>query len=84
MTHCLYFQANIRKEETWFFVATLRSNEHLCFDRTLDTTTTLFEFFVPPANEAHFLRFIERHSVEGRVINLSRLPNRLAEPNAEL
>jgi len=45
--YCSYYQAEVAKPTTWFLVSTLRANEHLCFDRTLDKEHGIFEFFVP-------------------------------------
>lgn len=77
MAYCSYFQALVSKKDTWFFVATLRSNEHISFDRTLDTETSLFEFFVPPAFEEGFVQLMRYYESQGIVQNLVKLPNRL-------
>lgn len=80
MAFCSYFQAKIRKHDTWFFVATLRFYEHLTFDRTLDKISGTFEFFVPEGNEPTFIRFMQRHEKTGLVSDLVQLPNRLLDP----
>jgi len=77
MNCCSYYQAQIVRKETLFFVAILRSFDHLCFDRTLDPDQELFEFFVPQNSEQQFLNlmhYFEQHQI---VLNLKKLPNRL-------
>lgn len=77
MLYCLYYQANIKSSECYFFVAILRSLEHVAFDRTLDKKTSLFEFFVPEATYKEFLAFIKDFQNMGIVSNFKELPNRL-------
>jgi hypothetical protein len=77
MQYCLYFQADVVKKQTWFFVAVLRSFEHLCFDRTLDKKTGTFEFFVPPQLEPYFLEIMRYMEDAGIVSNFKKLENRL-------
>ncbi len=77
MQYCLYFQAQVVRKRTWFFVAVLRSFEHLCFDRTLDKTTGTFEFFVPPKLESYFLEIMDHMEKEGIVSGVQKLDNRL-------
>lgn len=81
MHYSLYYQAHIVPSQCWYVTAVLRSYEHVCFDRTLDTQTSLFEFFVPEATEPIFLYVIEQFVAKGLVINLQKLPNRLAAKN---
>ena len=56
MRWCAYYRAIIKKEECWFLTATLRSFEHLCFDRTYDKSISQFEFFVPQELEHFFVQ----------------------------
>ena len=72
-----YYQANVQRELCWFVTATLRSYEHLAFDRTLDQATSLFEFFVPSSTEKYFLEIMSYYQEEGLVTNLVKLSNRL-------
>lgn len=78
MKFCSYYQAHIDIPKTWFFVAMLRSHEHVAFDRTIDTKSGLFEFFVPEDTEHLFHEFIAYFQKEGIVSNLVKLENRLA------
>ena len=84
MALCSYFQARVLREQTWLFVALLRSNEHLCFDRTIDVSQGRFEFFVPVDNAARFLELMRGFEVTGLISDLQALPNRLAEPDSVL
>lgn len=77
--YCQYYQVNIKKEDAWFFVAVLRSYEHIAFDRTLDKATSLFEIFVPEATEHVFLALMDYFQKEGIAQNLIKLPNRLIQ-----
>lgn len=84
MAFCSYFQALVSRELTWLFVALLRSNEHLCFDRTIDAQVGRFEFFVPVENVTRFLTVMQGLEKIGIVSELQALPNRLAEPGVTL
>lgn len=75
--YCSYFQARVVPQDTWFFVATLRSNEHLCFDRTLDPSEGLFEFYVPQENEAFFVELMRHYEKIGIVSGFEKKENRL-------
>jgi len=75
--YCSYYQAQVERELCWYVTATLRSYEHISFDRTLDPATSLFEFFVPTATEAIFLTVMAYFQSEGLVRDLKKLPNRL-------
>lgn len=79
--YCLYYQAQVQEKYCWFFVAILRSFEHLAFDRTLDKTSSTFEFFVPQENESYFLSVMEYFKNQEIISNLNKLPNRLIDPN---
>lgn len=74
--YCSYYQANVERERCWFLTASLRSYEHIAFDRTLDPATSLFEFFVPESTEKYFLTVMEYYQSQGLIKNLQKLPNR--------
>lgn len=84
MAFCAYFQALVTRETTWLFTALLRSNEHLCFDRTIDVSVGRFEFFVPVDNRDRFVALMRGFEALGLISDIQALPNRLAEPGAEL
>lgn len=81
MNYCLYYQAQIISKDVWFVVATLRSFEHLVFDRTLDKANSIFEFFVPEKNEKIFVDFLEHFKKIGLITYYSKLENRLLDPS---
>jgi hypothetical protein len=76
---CTYYQAHVQREKVWFFVAVMRSQEHVCFDRTFDVGASIFEFFVPPLQEKMFLRMLVFFEQEGIVTQLVKLPNRFKQ-----
>jgi hypothetical protein len=82
--YCLYYQAKVNKPDTGFLTATLRSFEHLCFDRSLNKEAFLFEFFVPAQFEQSFLELMYFYEQQNMISDLKKLPNRLQDPNAEL
>lgn len=78
MSCCQYYQAYVQPEQCWYLVATLRSYEHLVFDRTLDVEHSIFEFFVPAEHEDFFQKIMCFYVSRAIVQNLQKLPNRLA------
>lgn len=76
--YCSYYQAHVPDEHAWFLVAIARSWEHVAFDRTLDSATGTFEFFVPPDMEEYFLAMMRLLADRGVVVGLARTDNRLA------
>ena len=82
--YCSYYQAHVKRELCWFVTAALRSYEHIAFDRTLDTVSSLFEFFVAPVTESYFLEIMAHFEKEGLISDLKKLPNRLKDPNAQV
>jgi hypothetical protein len=73
-----YYQAHVVPVTGWFVVAALKSYEHMLFDRTLDVEKSIFEFFVAPHAEATFLHVMDYMQRQGYVVDLKKLPNRLA------
>lgn len=74
-----YFQAQISQKATSFFVATLRSFEHIAFDRSFDVQAGIFEFFVAPDREKEFIALMQWYEAQGIVHNVRKLPNRLGD-----
>lgn len=77
MYYCAYYQARVARATTWFFTSVLRSYEHLAFDRTLEKTDGIFEFFVPQGMEPYFVEFMEDMHKMGMVSDIKKLDNRL-------
>lgn len=81
MMYCSYYQAHVTRDRAWNFVALLRSYEHIAFDRTFDKEQSIFEFFVPSAQEDHFVAIMHLLEKKGLVGNITKLPNRLEIEN---
>lgn len=79
-----YYQAYVERSSCWYLVAVLKSCEHLAFDRTLDSTTNLFEFYVTPAREQEFINLMHYFEDQHLLTEFKKLPNRLADPLQEL
>ena len=77
--YCSYYQAHISKPDTLGCVSILKSFDHVCFDRTLDASTGLFEFFVPELQEPFFLKLMHYFEKKGVVRNLKKMRNRLLD-----
>lgn len=82
--YCSYYQAHVKRELCWFVTAALRSYEHIAFDRTIDTASSLFEFFVAPSTEKYFLEIMTYFEKENLISNLKKMPNRLEDVDAQV
>ncbi|MCL4361332.1 DUF4911 domain-containing protein [Candidatus Dependentiae bacterium] len=82
--YCNYYQAVVKQKDVWFFVATLRSFEHLTFDRTLDKQKSIFEFFVPKDLEKEFEKIMQIYIGYNIISDFQKLTNRLEDPNQEV
>ncbi|MBM3892799.1 hypothetical protein FJ365_00160 [Candidatus Dependentiae bacterium] len=74
--NCVYYQGYLDREKIWFVVGMLRNEDHLCFERTVDKNTNLFEFFVPAGNEQAFLYLMDYCVAQGYVFDLQKKPQR--------
>lgn len=79
--YCCYYKAHIVREQAWFFVAIMRSYEHIAFDRTLDKQESVFEFFVPSDSTSTFLRVMNKLMQQGIVKEMHQEENRLLHSN---
>lgn len=77
--YCSYYQAHVPPAGCWFVIATLKSFEHISFDRTLDVQKSIVEFFVPHDTESYFVEVMTYFQKEGLIKDLSKLPNRLQD-----
>lgn len=84
MKLCRYYQAKVVPQQCWFFVGALRSFEHICFDRTQNVENSIFEFFVPQAQEQDFLAIMQHFEQQGIVSDVVSLPNRLEDPTSQI
>ncbi len=79
--YCLYYRTIIEKKRAWVLASILRGAEHVCFDRALpgeekDTTTVVFEIFVPTTMEPIFLFLINQLENERIILSIEKLTNR--------
>ena len=79
-----YFQATVVGPDATLLVAVLKTFDSLCFDRTLDRETGLFEFFVTPLETELFLSVMYAFEQRGVVKDLREQPNRLLDPAQQL
>jgi hypothetical protein len=82
--YCKYYRAIIRRDKVWFVAGCLRSDSHIVFDRAYDASGHLFEFFVPPVHEESFLRVMGLFQQRGYILELTQLPNRIAQQQGVL
>lgn len=82
--YCVYYRAGIVRSQVWFFVAILRSFDHVAFDRTYDVANSVFEFFVPAKMESYFVEIVRSLEKEGVVQFLHKMPNRLYGENEQV
>jgi hypothetical protein len=74
---CTYYQAYIERAKVVEIIGILKSFDHICFDRSIDPATSLFEFFVPKDQEPIFLALMNYFTKQRTVHGLKELPNRL-------
>jgi hypothetical protein len=82
--YCVYYQAQVVRPQVWFFVAILRSFDHVVFDRTHNVADSVFEFFVPAKMEPSFLEIMRVLQKEGVVLTFDKVPNRLLAPDQDV
>lgn len=78
---CNYYQAYLSRPHVVQMIGILKSFEHICFDRTLNPQTSLFEFFVPRDQEYLFLKVMDYFQAQGIVTQLQKMDNRLIHQN---
>ena len=80
MHYCTYYQAVVPERANHMkLVGILKYYDHLCFDRTLDASHGLFEFFVPPAQEQKFKDIMHRLVAYGIIKQFEKKENRLQD-----
>ena len=79
MAQCIYYQATIPERKNHLFVVgLLKYYDNLCFDRTVDGSLGLFEFYVPSSMHYQFLS-VMNILIESEVIkNFHKMPNPIA------
>lgn len=74
--YCLYYQALVDREKTWFVVGALRNEDHIAFERALENQTDVLEFFVPHCQETFFLELMHQLYTHGAVHRCEEKVNR--------
>jgi len=64
--------AKLNRPDIWFFTGTIKSFEHLCFERCYDPKNSLFEFFVPQNNIIFFEKIMDFYLKKGIVLELKK------------
>ena len=82
--YCKYYQAHVKDGDATLLVGVLKNVGHICFDRTIDADSGLFEFFVPADQEGIFLAIMDEFKAMESVRGLRELPNRLIDPAEQL
>ena len=76
MKYSSYFQSSVKKELCWLLSSTLKFNEHIAFDRSVDGRSDLFEYFVAPDYEDYFIEMMRELESIGAISNLKKMKNR--------
>ncbi len=74
--YCSYYHVVVVRKMMWFVVGYFRSEENFVFERALDGSGTVLEFFVPPGNEQLFCKILAGLQQQGSVISYEQLENR--------
>ena len=73
---CSYYVAKVNTPRCWFLSSVIRGTEHIAFDRCLDKSQDLFEFFVPQATENIFLELMAYLQKNHVIFSLEKKENR--------
>lgn len=76
--YCSYYQATVNVATTWFVTGVFRAEECIAFERTIENSNTLLEFFVPECYEEQFVFIMTSLTELGHIHTFTKLPNRLA------
>lgn len=74
---CQYYQAVVNVTKTWFIGGFFKSEDYVAFERTIDGTNNVIEFFVPVDQEEFFLELMGYLQRNGYIDTLEKMPNRL-------
>ena len=69
---CLFYEVNVKIENTWFVVGVFRNEDHLAFERTSDNDRSVLEFYIPSACEKEFLHIINALQLQGDVLSYKK------------
>jgi hypothetical protein len=73
----VYYKARLMRNKIWFVTAVLRSAEGYVFERTLEGTADVLEFFVSPSYVVEFEKLLTFFQGRGVVIWFERFENRI-------
>lgn len=74
--YCSYYQATVNVSTTWFVTGIFRADECVAFERTIEHSNNLLEFFVPGGYEEQFVFIMNALTEQGYVHAFNKLPNR--------
>ncbi len=73
----VYYKARLVRNKIWFLTAVLRSAEGYVFERTLEGTSDVMEFFVSPSYVAEFETLLVFFQKRGVVVWFQWFENRI-------
>ncbi len=73
----VYYKARLVRNKIWFLTAVLRSAEGYVFERTLEGTSDVMEFFVSPSYVAEFEKLFVFFQKRGVVVWFQQFENRI-------
>ncbi len=74
---CEYYQAEVDVPYTWFVGGVFRNEDNLVFERTIDDSSAIIEFFVTKEQEEEFLDLMNYLVKLGYILNFTKQENRL-------
>lgn len=84
MSYCAYYQVTINRKLGWFVASTMRSFEHLAFERSFNAKAGINEYFVPTDQEKAFLNIVQGLADMGVITKIEKVPNRLMDPTSSV
>jgi hypothetical protein len=79
--YCLYYQAGVTREKTWFVVGALRNEDHVAFERAMEGQQNTLEFLVPTDQESSFIEFVTHLQQCGFLLWFKKQANRFELPS---
>ncbi len=75
--YCDYYQVRVNVRYTWFIGGVFRNDEYIAFERTLDGSNEILEFFVVPGHEKQFFHLMGYLKEHAYVYEVTKMENRL-------
>ncbi len=73
-----YYQAIVDVPYTWFVFGVFRNEDNLVFERTVEGSPNILEFFVTKDQEAEFLHVMDYLVKGGYILSVEKKVNRLS------